>query len=115
MHRSELDLIVARRETMAPEVFIRRMLTTPIYFDRFEDLITMHTSAEEEVSPRSQNKISGRPFISSSTLCSGMDSAPRNCLSGRGKLRICSFCCRVWIPSRFRKRCCLCFKTATPI
>lgn len=48
MHRSELDLIVAHRETMPPEVFIRRMLTTPIYFDRFEDLITMHTSAEEE-------------------------------------------------------------------
>lgn len=58
MHRSELDLIVAHRETMAPEVFIRRMLTTPIYFDRFEDLITMHTSAEEEVSPRSRNKSS---------------------------------------------------------
>jgi hypothetical protein len=34
---------------MPPEVFIRRMLTTPIFFDRFEDLITMHTSAEEEV------------------------------------------------------------------
>jgi hypothetical protein len=44
-----LDAIIEKRDTMPAVVFIRSMLTTPIYLDRFQDLITKHTSAEEEV------------------------------------------------------------------